>query len=382
MQLDDSDKMQAAVLCLHKNQDNYFDTTLKGTCLWAIKFHSCRCLECKQHYYSFIGKAATGHWAISVWCKYLVGQHFFWLCNCFVIKEILEYTGNIHQVHQWSQELLGYHLWSSTNWPKWCRMLTPCPISMTPLLPTTTSQQINSTLMTVPSTDTPSDNCFSLLLPSTCQNIKKPHHQHHALCSWHNPRAGCPWSACLGTLCLVLYSAIWPFVTQTHPLLAPLLLPMSCATIVTGSPTNLLQAHWLTRYTAPWAPLRKNFIASPCHYNTSCIPLHQPYSNFPLLLVGTNFTCHCSNSPNQSIWFTFLCPTLTTLQSTTSIQCATILFLNTTTFSSTISTINSQLIPSWTISTHHFFSSQWDNNVTTFMPILVLTSMRNYKSLE
>ena len=131
----------------------------------------------------------------------------------------------------------------------------PCPISMTPLLPATTSQQINSTQMTTPSAHTPSDICFSLLLPSTCQNIKKSHHQHHALHSWSNPRAGCPCSACLGTVCLVLHSVIWSIITLTHPLLAPLLLPTSCATIVIGSPKILLQAHWLTKYTAPSAPL-------------------------------------------------------------------------------------------------------------------------------
>jgi RNase H-like domain found in reverse transcriptase/Reverse transcriptase (RNA-dependent DNA polymerase) len=96
MQPDDSDESRVAMLSLHENQDCDFDTTLKGARLRPIKFHSRRCLEREQHYHSFVGEAATGRWSIGICHKYLVGQHFFWLCDCSAMKEILEYTENIH----------------------------------------------------------------------------------------------------------------------------------------------------------------------------------------------------------------------------------------------------------------------------------------------
>ena len=39
---------------------------------------------------------------------YLWGMHFFWLCDCDAVKEILEYDGPIHMCRRWAQELLGY----------------------------------------------------------------------------------------------------------------------------------------------------------------------------------------------------------------------------------------------------------------------------------
>ena len=36
------------------------------------------------------------------------GKFFYWICDCIAVKEILEYTGSIHQLRRWSQELLGY----------------------------------------------------------------------------------------------------------------------------------------------------------------------------------------------------------------------------------------------------------------------------------
>ena len=109
MQPDDSKESRAATASLVEDQEYDFDATMKGARLRPIKFHSRRCLEREQHYHSFVGEAATGRWAIGICRKYLVGQHFFWLCDCSAMKEILEYTGNIHQVRRWSQELLGYH---------------------------------------------------------------------------------------------------------------------------------------------------------------------------------------------------------------------------------------------------------------------------------
>ena len=40
--------------------------------------------------------------------KNLWGQHFYWLCDCAAIKEILEYSDSIYIICRWAQELLGY----------------------------------------------------------------------------------------------------------------------------------------------------------------------------------------------------------------------------------------------------------------------------------
>ena len=36
------------------------------------------------------------------------GGKFYWICDYIAVKEVLEYTGSIHQLRRWSQELLGY----------------------------------------------------------------------------------------------------------------------------------------------------------------------------------------------------------------------------------------------------------------------------------
>jgi hypothetical protein len=36
------------------------------------------------------------------------GSHFYWLCNCNSLKELLDYNGGIHQICRIAQELLGY----------------------------------------------------------------------------------------------------------------------------------------------------------------------------------------------------------------------------------------------------------------------------------
>ena len=39
-----------------------------------------------------------------------MGGKFYWICDCIAVKEILEYTGSIHQLRRWSQELFGCEL--------------------------------------------------------------------------------------------------------------------------------------------------------------------------------------------------------------------------------------------------------------------------------
>ena len=35
--------------------------------------------------------------------------HFYWICDCKSMSEVLEYDGNIAMVYRWAQEVLGYH---------------------------------------------------------------------------------------------------------------------------------------------------------------------------------------------------------------------------------------------------------------------------------
>ena len=36
------------------------------------------------------------------------GGIFYWICDCIAVREILDYTGSIHQLRRWSRELFGY----------------------------------------------------------------------------------------------------------------------------------------------------------------------------------------------------------------------------------------------------------------------------------
>jgi hypothetical protein len=108
MQPHDSPEPVDALSHLLLTGECHFDLTLKGARLRPIRFDSHRCTPQEQHYHLFVGEAAVGRWAINQNRKYLWGASFYWLCDCSGVKEILEYDGPIHQVHQWAQELLGY----------------------------------------------------------------------------------------------------------------------------------------------------------------------------------------------------------------------------------------------------------------------------------
>ena len=85
-----------------------FDLTLDSPRLRPISFGSRSCSLAEEKLHSFVGEAAAGRWAISKNRRYLWGIHFYWLCDCAAIKEILDYCGSITVVSRWAQELLGY----------------------------------------------------------------------------------------------------------------------------------------------------------------------------------------------------------------------------------------------------------------------------------
>ena len=40
--------------------------------------------------------------------RFLWGCFFYWICDCFAVKEIIKYHRCISMVQRWAQELLGY----------------------------------------------------------------------------------------------------------------------------------------------------------------------------------------------------------------------------------------------------------------------------------
>ena len=86
-----------------------FDLNKSGARLQPILFGSRACTGLERRNHSFVGKAACGRWAISQNRLYLWGSYFYWMCDCIVVKEILEYDSNISMVCRWAQKLLGYH---------------------------------------------------------------------------------------------------------------------------------------------------------------------------------------------------------------------------------------------------------------------------------
>ena len=85
-----------------------FDLSKHGARLKPITFGSRSCTVEESSLHSFTGEAASGRWSIGQNRKYLWGCHFWWLCDCSTMKEVLEYSGTIHMVCRWAQELLRY----------------------------------------------------------------------------------------------------------------------------------------------------------------------------------------------------------------------------------------------------------------------------------
>ena len=57
----------------------------------------------ERKFHSFLGEAESGRWAIGRNRKYLWGCHFYCMCDCKAIEEIIEYTRNIAMIQRWAQ---------------------------------------------------------------------------------------------------------------------------------------------------------------------------------------------------------------------------------------------------------------------------------------
>jgi hypothetical protein len=100
---------QRAVKELKDTGECKFDLSIKGPRLNPVAYGSRGCSDMERLFHSFVGEAACGRWAISQNRKFLWGNHFYWMCDCKAIREILEYDGTIAMISRWAQELLGYH---------------------------------------------------------------------------------------------------------------------------------------------------------------------------------------------------------------------------------------------------------------------------------
>ena len=85
-----------------------FDLSKNDARFKPIAFGSRSCTVNEKCLHSFTGEAACGRWAIVQNKRFLWGCHFWWICDCSAVKEILEYDGPIPISCRWAQELLGY----------------------------------------------------------------------------------------------------------------------------------------------------------------------------------------------------------------------------------------------------------------------------------
>lgn len=108
MQPADDPASKIALSILEAGGPNTFDELMSGARLRPVRFGSRRCSDREHHFHSFVGEAVAGRWAIGQCRRYLWGGHFYWLCDCNSLKELLDYTGDIHQICRIAQELLGY----------------------------------------------------------------------------------------------------------------------------------------------------------------------------------------------------------------------------------------------------------------------------------
>ncbi len=108
MQPDDSEESKQALKKLQDTGVCDFDLTLEGARLRPVAFGSRACTQAESHYHSFVGEVSSGRWSIAQNKRYLWGAFFYWMCDCMAVKEVLDYSGPIHMVRRWTQELLGY----------------------------------------------------------------------------------------------------------------------------------------------------------------------------------------------------------------------------------------------------------------------------------
>ena len=104
----DKASLEAAKL-METSGDCPFDLTKNGPRLQPVAYGSRSCTEMEKHFHSFVGEVCCGRWAFAQNKRYLWGTHFYWICDCSAVREVLDYRGTIHMICRWSQEMLGYN---------------------------------------------------------------------------------------------------------------------------------------------------------------------------------------------------------------------------------------------------------------------------------
>ena len=89
---------QQAAKTLLEMGECLFDLTKSRSRLQPINYGSRACTDAERFFHSFVGKVASGRWSISQNKRYLWGNHFYWMCDCVAVKEVLEYNGSIHMI--------------------------------------------------------------------------------------------------------------------------------------------------------------------------------------------------------------------------------------------------------------------------------------------
>jgi len=109
MQPGDDEASREASKKLRDTGEFLFDKSENGPRLHPIAFGSRACTEIESQFHSFTGEVCGGKYGIAQNRRFLWGAHFWWVCDCSAVKEVLDYTGDIPLIKRWAQELLGWH---------------------------------------------------------------------------------------------------------------------------------------------------------------------------------------------------------------------------------------------------------------------------------
>ena len=108
IQPDDSTEARAATSKLLNKGEYDLDLSSDGARLRPILFNIRSCTATERNYHGFVEEIACGQWAIGTEKRYLLGTHFYWLCDMKTTNRTMHYTGPIHILRRWCQELLAY----------------------------------------------------------------------------------------------------------------------------------------------------------------------------------------------------------------------------------------------------------------------------------
>ena len=132
MQLDNSPESLTALKHLIEIRECRFELSLDRPWIRPILFGSRSNLSFEEYYYFVVSKITSDRRSIIHNHCYLWRKTFYWICDCNSIKEILEYTGSIHQLRHWPQDFLAMILASFVVLSLWWKILMSSLVTLTP----------------------------------------------------------------------------------------------------------------------------------------------------------------------------------------------------------------------------------------------------------